>query len=268
MLSSPRRRPRGPLQQSLRQEYEEFLLQQIEDYKDRLSRQELMTIADEAVRELEIGPEEQLVLTEVLVLEHVDRLIMRRLKLPTFRRWKERHLALREAQRQPGHWGLDRSTSLGELALRLGDRDTALLVGEGTVSAGLFLAAHEWPVVLIDNSIAIIESAEMRAASEGLSARFQALVVSLGSWFPNVTPTLVVLDPSTVVGLHPHARDRLIDTLKELTQPGGVHCVLHCHEPERSPSLSHEIIKNHYSGWSVISSRQSRTRRELLAAKP
>ncbi|KPJ95573.1 MAG: hypothetical protein AMS18_02650, partial [Gemmatimonas sp. SG8_17] len=188
MLSSPSPRPRRARQQSLRQEYEEFMLQQIEEYKDRLSRQDLMAIADEAVRELEVGPEGQLVLTEVLVLEHVDRLIRRRLRLPTFRRWKDQHLKLRQAQRQPGHWGLHRETVLTELALRLDDTDTALLVGGGATAAGLFLAAHDWPALLIDNSLTTVEAAESRAASEGLAPRFQALVVNLGRWFPDVTP--------------------------------------------------------------------------------
>ncbi|KPJ87466.1 MAG: hypothetical protein AMS18_14565, partial [Gemmatimonas sp. SG8_17] len=97
-------------QQSLRQEYEEFVLQRIEEYKEQLSRTELLAVADEAVRELEVSAEEQLVLTEVLVLEHVDRLIIRRLRLPTFRRWRERHLELRESQQNHEQWDLDPGT--------------------------------------------------------------------------------------------------------------------------------------------------------------
>jgi hypothetical protein len=42
------------------------VLQRIEEYKEQLSRTELLAIADEAVRELEVSAEEQLVLTEVL----------------------------------------------------------------------------------------------------------------------------------------------------------------------------------------------------------
>ena len=83
MLSNPLIRPRRPQQQSLRQEYAEFLEQRIEEYKEQLSREDLLAIADEAVRELEVASDEQLVLTEVLVLEHVDRLIMQRLALPS-----------------------------------------------------------------------------------------------------------------------------------------------------------------------------------------
>src|SRR5213596_3818269 len=92
---------------SLKQEYQEFLLERIEEYKNTLSREELLRIGDEAVRELEANSQDQYLLTEVLLLEHVDRLIARRLRLPSFQRWRQKHRALREAQRQPTHWGLD-----------------------------------------------------------------------------------------------------------------------------------------------------------------
>jgi len=36
-----------------------------------------------------------------LLLEHVDRIIARRLRLPSFPRWRQKHRALRAAQRAP-----------------------------------------------------------------------------------------------------------------------------------------------------------------------
>src|SRR5256885_14529620 len=90
---------------SLKQEYQEFLLQRIEEYKNTLSREELLEIGDEAVRELEASASGQYLLTEVLLLEHVDRIIARRLRLPAFPRWRVKHRALRAAQREPTPWG-------------------------------------------------------------------------------------------------------------------------------------------------------------------
>src|SRR5881296_3000780 len=92
---------------SLKQEYQEFLLQRIEEYKNSLSRAQLLEIGDEAVRELESAAADQYLLTEVLLLEHVDRIIMRRLRLPTFQRWSRTHRALRAAQREPTHWEIE-----------------------------------------------------------------------------------------------------------------------------------------------------------------
>src|SRR5438128_12205728 len=99
---TPRRPPR-----SLKQEYHEFILQRIEEYKNTLTREELLEIGDEAVRELEANAGAQYLLTEVLLLEHVDRVIARRLRLPTFPRWRQRHRTLRLSQREPTHWGLE-----------------------------------------------------------------------------------------------------------------------------------------------------------------
>jgi hypothetical protein len=251
MLSNPQPKHQHVRQQSLRQEYEEFLLQQIEEYKGQLSRPDLLAIADEAVRELEVSPREQLVLTEVLVLEHVDRLIMRRLKLPSFRKWKDRHLKRRQAQRGPKHWGLDRQSPLVDLALRLDNKDMALAVGGGTAPAAYFLAAHDWPTLLIDRDLTTVESVETRVAAEGLAQRFQAMVVNLGNWFPDVAPTLVVIDVSTLNKLDPPTRGRVIDTFKRLTSSGGVHYILPTARYDDILPLSYEVLRAHYSDWGL-----------------
>jgi hypothetical protein len=268
MLSSPREKSHRMRQQSLRQEYEEFILQRIEEYKDQVSRHELLLIADEAVRELEIGSEEQLVLTEVLVLEHVDRLIMRRLKLPSFRRWRERHLKQRQVQREPTHWGLDPKMPLAELALRLDDGDIALLVGSAVTAVGLFLAANDWPVILIDKDLANVEAAEARAAAEGVGARFQALVVNLGSWFPDLAPTLAVLDAATVGSLEPATMARVISTFKGLTAEGGVHCIISGRRPQAVPHRTCDVLVNHYSDWRVQRHSGVNSSSGFLAIKP
>ena len=237
--------------QSLRQEYEEFILQRIDEYKDQLSRPQLLEIADEAVRELEIGPADQLVLTEVLVLEHVDRLIMRRLKLPTYKRWRERHVKLRRAQREPTHWGLDPETPLMTLVERIASEVGALALGAGATPAALFLAAHDVPVLLIDQEIASIEAAENLAIAESVANRFQALVVRLGTWFPDAIASLVVVDPAAISGLDATTRIRVLDTLRARTTPGGVHCFLPPEPRSGTVSLTPDALQAHYSGWLV-----------------
>jgi hypothetical protein len=271
VLTEPQPRSRRTRQQqSLRQEYGEFLLERIEEFKDQLSREELLALADEAVRELEVGPEGQLVLTEVLVLEHVDRLIMRRLNLPTFRRWRDKHLHLRRAQREPTHWGLDRHSPLVGLASSFNESDVALVVGSGAAPAGFFLAAHEWHVVFIDRHIVSVESTETQAAAEVLARRFHALVVSVGDWFPDVEPALAVLDPATLKALHREARQRFLDTLKDRTIRGGVHFML----PDLTATETGtgtrrlDVLRGHYGDWRVEHSRTRSGSDWLLATKP
>lgn len=246
----PRRRP-SRRQRSLRQEYEEFLLERIEEFKQQLSRGELLAIADEAVHELEVDTREQLVLTEVLVLEHVDRLISNRLNLPSFRRWKDKHRKLRRAQQEPMHWGLDSDTPLAGLAEELEGEGDALVVGAAAAPAAYFLSAHEWPVVFIDQELVAVESVETRAAAEALASRLDGLVVSLGSWFPAVNPALTVIDPVTLSRLDAPARGKFLDTLMAATPRGGVHFVLPAHSSPDGLTLGPETLISHYTGWHV-----------------
>ncbi len=254
-------------QRSLRQEFEEFVLERIEEFKQQISREELLAIADEAVRELEWGSDEQLVLTEVLVLEHVDRLIMRRLSLPSFRKWRARHVRLRRAQREPSHWGIDPNSPLVQHVREATIDGVALVIGSGAAPTSLFLAAQDWPVVFIDGEVAQVEAVETRAAAEGLATRFEAYVVSLGSWFPEVYPALAVLDPATLAELTPLDREQLLETLKSRTVSGGVHHLLTSDQQRGVLEFAPEALKACYADWHVERTRVGQSR-GLIAIKP
>lgn len=256
----PRPRPAPP-----RQEYQEFILQRIEDYKDALSREDLLAIGDEAVRELEHGGGDQYLLTEVLLLEHVDRIIQRRLRLPSFPRWRQQHRKLREAQREPTHWGLDPAGPLTRYAPRLEAGDIAVVIGAGALPAALFLAAHDIEVLLLDQDLRGVEGAEQRAVTEHLGRRFQALVVRFGSWLPDVAPTLVAIDPTALAPTGAPERATLIGDLQQRTLPGGVHCVLPPLDEREVIALTPEALRRLYDDW-----RMERRRRGagLVAIKP
>jgi len=254
--SSPRPHDGPPTRRaprSLRQEYQEFILQRIEEYKDTLPREELLEIGDEAVRELEASAQDQYLLTEVLLLEHVDRIIARRLRLPAFGRWRQKHRRLREAQRQPTHWGLDPDSSMARLAPLLEPGDLAVVVGAAALPVALFLAAHDAQVLLLDQDLGAVESAESRAVSEQLAGRFQALVIQFGTWVPDLLSTLVVLDPVALAPARLRDRRALIADLQGRTRPGGLHVIL----PTGGPgSLQREVIplaaeslRSAYRGW-------------------
>lgn len=72
---------------SLRQIYQEWVEDQIEDYKDSVNRSDLLRLADEVVEELRVSPRGQYQLTEMLLCTAVDRKIFRLLKLPGYRTW-------------------------------------------------------------------------------------------------------------------------------------------------------------------------------------
>jgi hypothetical protein len=242
----PRRAPR-----SLRQEYQEFILQRLEEYKDRLPRDRLLEIGDEAARELAASAQGQYLLTEVLLLEHVDEIIFRRLKLPSFRRWTQKHRALRTAQREPTHWGLEPRTPLAALARRLEPGDVTLVVGAGALPAALFLAAHDAEVFLLDQDLHAVEAAEGRAVSEQLGARFQALVVQFGAWLPDVTIDLAVLDAAALAGTKNRDRRALVGDLQARTRSCGVHVMLPPAETPAVIRLEPESLESLYRGWQI-----------------
>jgi hypothetical protein len=85
--ASPSIAPMPDLSASPRQLYLDWVEAQIEEYKDSISREHLLELADHAIDQLQHSPDGQYRLTEILLRDAVDALIFRHLQLPTFRRW-------------------------------------------------------------------------------------------------------------------------------------------------------------------------------------
>jgi hypothetical protein len=272
-IRAAQRRRRSPY--SDKQHYHEYILQRIEGFKNSIGREELMRLGDEAASELQATSEGQFVLTEVLMLETVDRLIMKRLALRPYRRWREQFRKLREAQRTPVHWGLDGGCALARLLPRIEAHDTALVIGAGAEPATYLLAAHDAAVTFVTCDVGCVERVESRMAAEALASLFEGFVAPLGPALPCFLEALdgvdiVVLDPNTLSGFKPPARAALLDDLQRRSRPGGVHVVL-----GGSRALSPDSIRAHYDGWTVDEEpirrkRAASTRRPdgLLLAKP
>jgi hypothetical protein len=87
-----------PAPRSLRRAYQEWVEEQVEEFKDNMPRADLLRLADEVVRELRMNHRGQYQLTELLLCNAVDRYVVRMLHLPGYRAWREGVLA---AQNQP-----------------------------------------------------------------------------------------------------------------------------------------------------------------------
>jgi hypothetical protein len=70
-----------------RQAYQAWIEEQLEDYKASLTRDELLDLAEVAVQQLFDAPDGQYALTEILLCDAVDRLLLARLNLPAYRQW-------------------------------------------------------------------------------------------------------------------------------------------------------------------------------------
>jgi hypothetical protein len=250
MLTSERRERRAP--RSLRAEYDQFIEQRIEEYKDSLPRADILAIGDEAMSELSFTLQFQL--TEVVLRDQVDAIIRRRLKLPSFRRWREKHLTLRAAQVQPGHWGLGAHDPVATLADLIEEQDPVLVIGAADGACALFLAAHGATVHVCDPDIAAIYGLENRAVTEQLGALIECSVIQLERFEPFAWFVACVIEASALAGLRASDRGELIERLKRVTPGGGRHVVMPVSQ-SRSPRearLSSDAILPSYADWQIV----------------
>lgn len=213
---------------SAKQQYQEYLLQRIEDYKNSLARDELLRLGNDAALELQDATEGQYFLTEVVMQETVDRIIMKRLRLPSFTRWRQKYAKVRQAQQSPTHWGLERNSAVAALLPRIEAGDRALVVGGGAEAAAYLLAAHDVHLTCLFGDNSTCTRIETRMAAESLTGNFEAFVAMLGNWFPSLDQPvhLVVIDAGTLAALPSPRRLSLMARLQDATVPGGIHAVM------------------------------------------
>ena len=241
------RRRRSPY--SDKQHYQEYILQRIEGYKNSIGRDELLRLGDEAASELQANSEGQFVLTEVLMLESVDRLIMKRLSLRPYRRWRQQFTKLRAAQRMLTHWGLESHCPLATLLPRIEAEDTALVVGTEAAATTYLLAAHDAAVTFIAGDLGCVERVESRMAAEALASLFESYVTQLDQALPEFLTCLsqvdiVVLDPGVLLDLSAADRMELVQDLQVRSRPGGVHVLL-----PTCKAMSRDALRSMYPGW-------------------
>src|SRR4051812_20650363 len=241
------RRRRSPY--SDKQHYQEYILQRIEGYKNSIGRDELLRLGDEAASELQATAEGQFVLTEVLMLESVDRLIMKRLSLRPYRRWRQQFIRLRAAQRTPTHWGLEPHCALTPLLPRLEPEDSALVLGTAAAPMTYLLAAHDAAVTFLAGDLGCVERVESRMAAEALSSLFETYVTHFEPTLPCFLGFLqsldiIVIDPSMLLNLRAGERGDLVHDLQQRSRPGGVHVIL-----PSCTALAPEKLRQLYQGW-------------------
>jgi len=247
LVQAQKRRQRRRHSPSLKQLYQEYILERVEAYKDSFTRTELLRLGDEAVAELEATAEGQFVLTEVLVLDSVDRLIIKRLSLPSYPKWRRHYVALRVAQREPTHWGIDPADPVTSLLPRLEPGDRALLIGAATEPLTFLLAAHEVAVTFLALDLASVERVENRAVGESLTGSLLAFVVQLGAWLPETTGVdVVAIDTSALEEVGPPSRAQLITELQRRTNTNGVHVLI-----GSKTGLAPQALRGNYEGWHV-----------------
>jgi hypothetical protein len=253
------------LTRSLKHEYELFVEQEIENYKESVPRSVLLGIGDEAVTSLSAAP--QFALTELLLCEEVDRLIFRRLRLPSYDTWRRRRVKLIDELRRPEHWGL-RSDDVLVRALPPSTDGRVLVAGAADEVSALYLAANGCDVTTLTAESGALERVMQAAIGAGLAGRVHAQIGDLASWTPEVPLNAVIVNPSVLDGLSASERTRVIQVLQSATMDGGIHLVQTIVSSNKANgAVSLEELRSRYRGWTVTVERADGRSKTFLARK-
>jgi len=250
--------PKSP-QRSLQHEYELYVENEIETYKDSVPRSALLKIGDEAVAALR--EQQQLALTELVVWEEVDRIIKKRLRIPTYQTWRRRRLKLLQEYQRPEHWGLA-PDCVWAREVRLPASSLVLVAGDDTERAAMYLAAHGCEVYAIQQTGETVERITSAAEAAGFTDRVRGYVSDLRQWEPDAPLSAVVCTPSAFMGLSEPERERVIELLQGATTDGGVHFVDGGGDPGFLEQLSEQ-----YSGWKIKVEQNGGVSTSFLARK-
>jgi hypothetical protein len=258
----PRWRMASRTARSLRHEYELFIEQEIENYKESIPRSAILAIGDEAAAK--IASEPQFSLTELLLLEEVDRIIASRLRLPKYDTWRRRRLKLHEEMRRPEHWGFTSSDALVRTVHgAMESSGNVLVAGDGAQRSALYLAANGCDVTAIESEEASVQRVMEAAIQAGLAERVHAFAAELAEFTPAAPLHAVVCAHSALSILTPSERGRVIAVLQSATADGGVHLV----ETIVAGSAAIEELRARYTGWAVSVEPASGDGQVFLARK-
>lgn len=232
---------------SLKHEYELYLEREIENYKESVPRSVLLSIGDDAVSAL--AAQQQFALTELLLVDEVDKIIFKRLRLPAYTTWRRRRLKLIDELRRPEHWGLSPDDIVVREVQRVGADSRVLLAGAEVATPALYLAAHGCDVTALAEPDAV--QRVLDAAEEaGLGERVHAASLAIESWTPDAPLAAVIYSPAAFAGLSKTERARVIQVLQSATADGGVHLVQTIAAGKRN-GVSLDELRRRYRGWDV-----------------
>ncbi len=232
---------------SLRAEYNQYVEREVEDYKNTVSTVFLHSIATEAARALDEGA--QLGMREVLLADEVDRIIAKRLRLPSYETWRRRRLKNANELRKPEHWGLRPDTPLTR-AIPLQQRTASVLVaGPRLEGSALYLAANGCEVTAVESEVAVVNRVLRAAQDAGLTEKVRGFVADLVSYTPDGPLAAVICTPAAFAGLSPVERETVIALLQQATSDGGVHLIETLVAGQAV--LTEDELRSRYRGWEI-----------------
>lgn len=252
-------------QRSLKHEYELFVEQEIENYKDSIPRSHILRIGDEAVANLRAA--DQMAFDEILIWAEVDRIIRQRLRIPSYVTWRRRRIKLIAEYRRPEHWGLSANAPIVR-EIPADAEAHVLVVGVQQEGTALYLAANGCQVTAVEEDPEIVEKVIAAAGVVGLTSRVNGCGTGLGAWYPDAPLHAVVCSPAAFDRLSPTERERAIELLKSATLDGGVHLLQTLVAGQHAANADAlDELRRRYRGWEVSIVRDDSAARTFLARK-
>jgi hypothetical protein len=238
----PRNSPR-----SLRHEYQQYVEREVEDYKNSVSTVFLHSIAAEAARALDESA--QLGMREVLLADEVDRIIAKRLRLPSYDTWRRRREKNANELRRPEHWGLRPDTPLSQAIPDSKVTAQVLVAGARVEGSALYLAANGCEVTAIEPEVAVVNRVLRAARDAGLTEKVRGFAADLVSFTPDGPLAAVICTPAAFAGLSVFEREQVLRLLQQATSDGGVHLIETLVAGQAM--LTEEELRTSYSGWEI-----------------
>jgi hypothetical protein len=248
---------------SLRHEYSLYLEREIEAYKESVSREHLCGIADFAQKALE--GELQLGMRDVLLAAEVDRIIAKRLKIPSFETWRRRRMKNASEPKRPEYWGLRSDTPLAQAINSASLHSRVVVSGARVQGSALYLAANGCQVTAIEPERDVVERVLHAAEEAGLESRVRGLATELREWRPDGPLAAVICTPAAFSGLSASEREKVIAVLQTATADGGVHLVETIVAGQEA--ISEEELRAQYSGWDVSFVQEPGAAKTFVARK-
>jgi hypothetical protein len=250
---------------SLKHDYDLFVENEIDNYKESISRTSLLKIGDEAVAAL--ASQAQFAMSELLLCDEVDRIIRKRIRIPSYPTWRRKELKWRkelEEFQRPEHWGLRPDSALAR-EVRLPASSRVLVAGPSGGNTALYLAAQGCSVTAVDASNDDDVPAKPNEIKK-LPGKIDAQKVPLKEWSPVESLHAVVCTSAAFAGLNAQERLSVIEVLQSATQDGGVHLVdMIIAGGAAEPTLTE--LRKSYKGWKISIVDDGMKSRSFLARK-
>ena len=232
---------------SLKHEYDLYVENEIDAYKESISRTALLKIGDEAVASLRSDP--QFAMNELLLVAEVDKIIRKRRRIPSYATWRKKELKRRkelEELTRPEYWGVRPDSPVAREIHPSADT-RVLVAGDDLASTAFYLAANGCSVTAINSGTQ--KDPKQAKPTPELPGHIDHHSERLNEWAPAESLNAVVFTPAAFAGLSARQRAEVIAALQSATEDGGVHLVETIVAGRSGMSLSE--LRKSYKGWKV-----------------